>query len=481
MRDARKNPKPKIQYPISGLWYPESVTSEQRIANSEQRKMQRLFLLILTMFFGGLSFSQETVPVSGWVRNAETGEPLPYAQISVAGTTLGTVTNEEGFFRLMLPDVEAKRRSRDFGTGLPDTGSPDSLVVMYLGFRTQRVAADQFKSGLIEISMEPVALDLREVEIIAFTPQEVLRRAFDSIPVNYGADSLILTAFIRTQKMVNNRMAEFTEAIVEDLKTGYSICSPRASGIGHPASGTRLQTSNIPYLFKGRVTSDTNLVNLLGEVGANARCLGCNFVRDIAEFPYETILDPGDQKHYLMTMKELSSPEGGKIYRIRFDQDDKTNQLLNQGEILIDARDFAILQITYKPSYKAFDAYEKSKYNRTWFLNNQPGWIQEMPLGETTVTYSKRGGYWTLSTIRQQYRVTYSQPDSRQKIVYGYKNEVVVTDVTRDPEQIRAFRGDKSVGVNQRWDQVVGEPDEAFWENYNYLPVEEELRKELNW
>lgn len=452
--------------------------------------MQRPLTLFFLLFFGGLSFSQETVPVSGWVRNAETDEPLPYAQIALAGTTLGTVTNEDGFFRLMVPDVEAKRRSRDFGTGLPDAGcrnagSSDSLVIMFLGFRTQRVAVDQLKGEPGEIRMEPVSLDLREVEIIALTPQEVLRRAFDSIPANYGSDSLILTAFVRTQKTVNNRLAEFTEAIVEDLKTGYSIASPRvsrsAAKITPWRESTRHQTSNIPWLFKGRVTSDTNLVKLLGEVGANARCLGCNFVRDIAEFPYETILDPADQKHSLLTMKEQSSPDGGKIYRIRFDQDDKTTKMLNQGEILIDARDFAILQITYKPSFKAFDAYEKNKFNRTWLLNNQPGWIQEMPLGETTVTYAKRGGYWTLSTIRQQYRVTYSQPDTRQKVIYGYKNEVVVTDVTRDPERIREFKGDKSVGVNQRWDQVVGEPDEAFWENFNYLPVEEALKKELKW
>ncbi|MBN1199944.1 MAG: carboxypeptidase-like regulatory domain-containing protein, partial [Bacteroidales bacterium] len=277
--------------------------------------MQRFFILSFLLFFGGFVSSQETVPVSGWVRNAETGEPLPYAQIALAGTTLGTVTNEDGFFRLNLPSRQSVISASLRDAGLPDAGYrnaglPDSLVVMFLGFRTQRVAVDQLKGKAGEIRMVPVSLDLREVEIIALTPQEVLRRAFDSIPVNYGQDSVILTAFIRTQKTVNKKLAEYTEAIVEDLKTGYTACSPRESGIRH-------QVSNIPKLDKGRVTSDTNLVNLLGEVGANARCLGCNFVRDVAEFPYETVLDERDQKHYILTMKEQVNPEGGKIYRIR--------------------------------------------------------------------------------------------------------------------------------------------------------------------
>ncbi|NQV01990.1 MAG: hypothetical protein HQ542_05055, partial [Bacteroidia bacterium] len=354
-----------------------------------------------------------------------------------------------------------------------DAGYPDSLMVSFLGYQTERVPVSSFDTGTLEIFLVPVSLDLREVEIIALTPQEVLHRVFDSIPVNYGVDSIILTAFIRTQKTVNKRLAEYTEAIVENLKDGYYAYKPGEVEKKH-------RVSNIPYLFKGRVTSDTNLVNLLGEVGASARCLGCNFVRDVAEFPYKTLLDERDQKHYILKMEELINPEGGKIYRIRFDQDDKTNKMLYQGEILIDSRDFAILQITFKPSFKAYDTYEKKKFNRTWFLNNQPGWIQEMPLGETAVTYSKRDDFWSLNTIRQQYWVTYIHPQNRQRLSYGYKNEVVVTDLTRDPALIRAFQGDKSVGVNQRWDEVVGETDEVFWESFNYLPIEKTLRDELD-
>ncbi len=429
--------------------------------------MRIILLIFLFLFVVDYAFTQDGKPISGVVKDAVTGESLPYAQIALTGTTMGSVTNEDGIFRLKIPDTGFP------DARYPDAGSTDSLNISFLGFRTKRVPVSSFDTGTLMIFLTPVSLDLREVVIVALTPQEVLHRAVDSISVNYGVDSVILTAFIRTQKTVNNKLAEYTEAIVQNLKTGYSYYKPNESGIRH-------QGSNIPFLHKGRVTSDTNLVNLLGEVGASAQCLGCNFVRDIAEFPYETMLDERDHKHYILKMEELINPEGGKIYRIMFDQNDRTSKTLYQGEILIDSRDFAILQITYKPSFKAYDAYEKKKYQSTWFLNSEPGWIQEMPLGETTVTYSKRDIYWSLSTIRQQYWVTYIHPQNRQRISYGYKNEVVVTDVTRDPQLIRAFKGDKSIGVNQRWDEVVGETDEVFWENFNYLPIEEKLRKELD-
>jgi len=430
--------------------------------------MSKSLSIFLVFCFPVFLFAQEILILKGKVTDAAMQQPLPFAQIALSGSTLGTVSNDEGFFRLTMPLL---RRSASRNNN--DTGFQDSLIISFLGYQTQRIPVIAFDTGILQLFLVPVSLDLREVEIVALTPGEVLRRAFDSIPVNYGSDPVILTAFIRSQKTVNNKLAEYTEAIVENLKDGYYSYKPGETDTKH-------RVSNIPYLFKGRVTSDTNLVKLLGDVGASARCLGCNFVYDIAEFPYGTLLDEKDRKHYLLKMEELINPEGGKIYRIRFDQDDRTNLMLYQGEILIDSRDFAILRITYKPSFKAYEAYEKSKYSRTWYLNNQPGWIQEMPLGETTITYSKRGEYWSLSTIRNQYWVTYIQPQKNQRISYGYKNEVVVTDLARDPEHIRTFQGDKSIGVKQRWDEVVGETDESFWENFNYIPIEEKLREELD-
>jgi hypothetical protein len=75
--------------------------------------------------------------------------------------------------------------------------------------------------------------------------------------------------------------------------------------------------------------------------------------------------------------------------------------------------------------------------------------------------------------------MTYNHPGSGQMLKYGYKDEVVVTDVSRDPEKIRNFSGDKYIGRNRRWDQIIGQPDESFWKHYNYLPIEETLKNAI--
>jgi len=98
--------------------------------------------------------------------------------------------------------------------------------VSFLGYQTQKLPTSSFDTGILEIYLVSASLNLLEVEIIALSPQEVLRRVFGSIPVNYGTDPVILTAFIRTQKTVNNKLAEYTEAIIEDLKDGYYLYKP---------------------------------------------------------------------------------------------------------------------------------------------------------------------------------------------------------------------------------------------------------------
>ena len=149
------------------------------------------------------------------------------------------------------------------------------------------------------------------------------------------------------------------------------------------------------------------------------------------------------------------------------------------GDLYIDGSSFAIMKITQKPSFLAFDKFEKEKLNQLYTLNNIYGWVEDMPLLNRTICYSERDGVWCLSSIQEEQWVTFKLPSTGQRIRIGFKNDVVVTDVIRDPLKIKSFRGDKTIGTNQRWDEIVGEPDPDFWDNFIYLPIEEKLQKEV--
>lgn len=420
----------------------------------------RKVIIFFSLFFillGIPSYSQQFYAIKGTIYDNTTNSVLPFAQISISNSTIGIASNTDGYFEINIPGEHMK----------------DSLIVYYLGYESFKRKISEMLNDQNPIRLKPVVLSLSEIEIIGLTPQEVIRRSVANIPDNYGSGPLILTAFIRVQKMINNKLVEFAEAVVNDKKDGYYLYKQKVLP-------EKYRKSNLPELIKARVISDTVLVNSLDEVGKNAYCLSCYFTRDIVEFYPKTVFDENEFKHYDFHMEEMTGQQGKKIYHIRFDQKDKVRESLWQGEIFIDAEGFAVEKVILKPSLKDFDHYNrKIKYMRTYTIRNMPGWIQEMPLGQTEVTYSKRNGKWCLNTIRNEYWMTYNHPGSRQMLKYGYKDEVVVTDVSCDPEMIKNFSGDKSIGRNRRWDQIIGQVDQSFWMHYNYLPIEETLKNAI--
>jgi hypothetical protein len=64
--------------------------------------MQQLVFTALSILLSISAFSQDFT-LSGYMRDASTGEELLYATVSVAGTSQGVTTNLYGFYSLTLP------------------------------------------------------------------------------------------------------------------------------------------------------------------------------------------------------------------------------------------------------------------------------------------------------------------------------------------------------------------------------------------
>jgi hypothetical protein len=414
------------------------------------------YLALIPLCFTLEASGQKEIRLTGRVTDADKNTPLLFAQIALKNLTAGTVTNEDGLFSIVIP--------AGHGT--------DTLLVSYLGYETARIPLASLAGPDNIIRLQPKSIELREVEVVALSPEEVMRRAFYAIPDNYGRDSLMLRVFYRTQKYAGKKLAEFAEAIIEDLKTGY-FHQNTMKEYREKYAGT-----NLTRLVKGRVVSDTNLVNSMGDVGKMAGCLGCIFTEDWVELSFRTVLDEETYKSHSFKMEETANPEGGRIYHIWFDQAGNKYRGY-KGELFIEGTSFAIMKIKLSPSFKAFDQYEKEKYRKTYTINNIPGWIAEMPLLDRTITYSLRGNRWCLCTIRDSQWVTFTNPSGGQKTRMGYKNDLVVTEVITNPDEIRNFQGNKKTGINQRWDQITGSPDENFWASFNYVPVEESLKQAI--
>lgn len=114
-------------------------------------KKFKYHLLISVIFFciSQLLIAQQTV-IKGKVRDAQSGDGLPYVNIYFKGTTIGTTTNFEGYYTLK-------------------TSNPgDQLVASYIGYITK---VKMRKKGLINqtinFQLEGTARNLDEVVVVA--------------------------------------------------------------------------------------------------------------------------------------------------------------------------------------------------------------------------------------------------------------------------------------------------------------------------
>lgn len=108
----------------------------------------RMNVVCLLIFLTCYTMSMKAIHISGFVRDKQSNEPLYPVNIWIKNTTVGTTTNEKGYF--ILADVP-----------------PGEQVIMfsYVGYRDQqiKVVADSGLSRRLIVLMEPIVLEGEQV------------------------------------------------------------------------------------------------------------------------------------------------------------------------------------------------------------------------------------------------------------------------------------------------------------------------------
>ena len=97
------------------------------------------------------ALAQTTGKIEGRVRDAQSGQPLAGAQVLVTGTTLGNITNEDGYY--FINNVPA---------GLHD------VRAQYIGYQTVTVSEQRVLSGqtmTVNFQMTPSAVELEPITV----------------------------------------------------------------------------------------------------------------------------------------------------------------------------------------------------------------------------------------------------------------------------------------------------------------------------
>jgi hypothetical protein len=404
-------------------------------------------LFVLLLHFGGsidinASYQDDTLayyPVQGKIVDINTNNPIIFANIYVAGTNIGTVSNSDGNFIIKIPlFIEDK-----------------TLVISSIGYKNTQISFDHLTSENNLIQLEPNPIPIEEVTIINRDARELLNEALRLVPQNYSNKPVMVTAFYRETIKQNRNYVAVSEAILDGYKSSY----------------TNLVDIDRIKIFKGRKSSDvkkmdTVLVKLQGGPQTT-------FLLDIVKNPLD-LLDKDAFGYYKYQMGGIVNIDDRQAYVVEFDQLEHIDFPLYSGKLYIDVNDLAFVGADFRISPSKLD-------------NAAPYLIRKKPAGmridilnaSYLVSYRFNDGKWYLNHSRTELILSTRWQKKFFKSTFTAMSEMAITDI--DPEEVSKF---KYREISHRGDifveQVGDFEDPDFWGEYNIIQPEESIQTAID-
>lgn len=271
------------------------------------------FLLLPMLFFmaamGPAGFAQHQI--EGTVLEAETDEPLPSAHVIIKDTYKGTITNQDGKFRLMVSSL------------------PATIVVRFIGFQSREVTISDAGASPVEIHLKPSVANMGEIVVSGEDPaiaimKEVIRR------------KQIWRAELKTYKV-----EAYTRQQLKNDTAIVSISESISEAYWHHEKGHR------EVLISKRQTANIDQDANFAGVSYMPNFYDDNL--DIAGFEMVGVTHPDALKYYTFHLEDILSLDGQIVYELSVTSNRKLQPLF-EGTIYILGEEYALLEVDLKPN-----------------------------------------------------------------------------------------------------------------------------------
>ncbi len=372
--------------------------------------------------------------VSGIVKDKTTRKKLEYVNVSVPGTPVGTVTNEDGEFSLKIKKSAPAK----------------AIEISHIGYKNYRQPVTGRDVTGATFYLDPQAAQLNEVIIHGQLAKNIVASAIERIGVNYADKPNKLTCFYRETAQKGKRYITLSEAVIHTYKTPYTENADR----------DRVQ------LFKGRKLlsqkkNDTLAVKLLGGPSLAVYV-------DIVKNP-DMLLDRETLSYFVYTLEEPTTIDNRAQYVISFVPQVLLPYPLYYGTLYIDKESLAFTRAEF-----SLDMTDRAKATQA-ILRKKPFGLRFKP-GSVSflVTYKQRNGKSYLNYIRNEVKFKCDWKRRLFSTNYTIVSELVVTEnseqnISTIPYKA-AFRQDQALS-----DKVAAFYDAGFWGDYNIIEPTESL------
>lgn len=390
----------------------------------------------------GAPFAEENnyITVSGVVKDKQNRKTLEYVNVSISGSSVGTVTNADGEFSLKIEDA----------------GEIPALEISHIGYRNNKIHLDKAHLSDLKIYLTPHANMLNEIVIYANNPRFIVEEALRKVPANYSDKNNLLTGFYRETVQKGRRYINISEALIDVFKTPYN---------------DRTVNRDRTEVLKGRRLLSQKLSDTLGVKLAGGPTL--SIYLDVVKNE-DALLDAETLHYYELFMEEPVQIDNRLQFVIGFRPRVVLPYALYYGKLYIDREKLSFTRAEFNLSMdNKAKAVQAILAKKPYGLRFKP---QEVSF---LVTYKEVNGKTYLNYIRNNIRF---KCDWKRKLFstgYTVLSEMVVTD--RDEKNAVPIPNRRAFGQNEAfYDRVDEYWNEDFWGSYNIIEPTESLENAVH-
>jgi hypothetical protein len=380
------------------------------------------------------------ITIEGSVFDKYSNDPIPFAGIGIPSEAIGTITNQNGDFRLRIPDSLKQA----------------DVYFSHIGYIPQTISVTTLAGRPNTLSLEPKVISLQEIIVRLINPHKVITDMLSDREKNYAKEPVYLTSFYREGVELKKGFINLTEAIVRIRKTPFSEHS--------------VEKDQVKLLKMRRISNqevkDTIIAKMKSGVDATLLLDLIKNPPDFFDEPYRFL--------YNYAHTDITVIDNRMANVIVFEQKNDVKDPLYRGELYIDNENNALVAAHFEihPKYveKAVGMFIERKSRN---LDIKPQKITY------TVTYKPWNNTYYISHIRGDlhFRV------KKKKQLFGSSNvhmwfESVTCKI--DTTHVNRFTRNESIQTKTIFAETDFIYDENFWEDFNIILPEEKLNESIS-
>lgn len=372
--------------------------------------------------------------LTGKLQDRYTGEPIAYGSVGLKDIPVGTISNQNGEFRLLVPDSLEEA----------------SVLFSHLGYQPEEIECAVLPKGHLLITLEPKVIPIQEVVIRRANPLRLIQEMVSKIETNYSGKSVYHTTFYREGVELKKRFVSMTEAVFKVHKTPYG----RQRGADQVKLLKMRKISN-------RQEKDTVITKMKSGIWA---CLYLDVVKHLPEF-----IEPGAEAVYQYVHTDLTVVDDRLANVIAFEQREGAGGPLYKGLLYIDTENDALIRVEFEinPRYiRQAAGMLVEKKSRA--LRITPSRVMY------TVTYKPWNGVYYIHHIRGDLHFKIKKRRQLFNTTPLHTWFEMVTCKT-DTFDVNRFSRGEMLPTKTIFSETRFAYDAEFWKNFNVILPEEKL------